>query len=66
MTLLDRNLDALQNATGEVRTEFARMDSADTVKRFFHLVLMECAERMTNRDFRRAIDIAREQLRRPS
>ncbi len=60
---LDKNLDALHRATSEVRSEFS---GHDVVKRFFHLLLLECAERMTAAEFRQSIEIARQQLRKPA
>ena len=65
---LDLNLQELTRATTAVRMEAAaQTDSSRTtsVHRFFHLLLLECAERMTPQDFRHAIEIAREQLRKP-
>ncbi len=65
-TDLDRNLVQLSQATGEVRMEAADdATRSSSVHRFFHLLLLECAERMTPQDFRHAIEIAREQLKRP-
>ncbi len=62
MSPLERNTDALEAAADYVREEF---DFA-TIKRFYHMVLLECAERMKTEDFQRSITEARAQLRRPS
>jgi hypothetical protein len=62
MTHLERNIDALELAADYVRDEF---DFA-TIKRFYHMVLLECAERMQAKDFAASITEARAQLRRPS
>ncbi len=58
---LDRNLKALHSASEDVR----KRHTAYALKRFYYLLLMECAERMTPGDFIASIAIAREQLRKP-
>jgi hypothetical protein len=71
-TVLDRNLDALQLETSRVFQEFGpgqnvgKFGDVDTVRRFYHLLLMECAERMTAMDFAQCVSVAREQMRRPA
>lgn len=65
MPALDANLDALNKATTQVRAESRDDGDRRTVQRFFHLLLMECAERMTVAEFRKSIEVAREQLRKP-
>jgi len=62
MTSLERNIDALEVAAAYVQAEF----DFDIIKRFYHMVLLECAERMKAEDFAKSITEARAQLRRPS
>jgi hypothetical protein len=62
MSPLERNIDALELATRYVCKEF---DLA-TLKRFYHLALLECAERMRTMEFQQSITEARARLRRPS
>lgn len=61
-TTLDQNIDKLELAADFVREEF----DFETIKRFYHLALLECAERMKAQEFAAAVEVAREQLRRPS
>lgn len=66
---LEINLEALRKATGGVRFEFPREPASssgvDSVTRFYHLLLLECCERMTVTEFRNAVSVAREQVRKP-
>jgi len=70
MTDLDANLDALEKAVTEVRQVF-EIDRDDAylpghaTRRFRHLILLECAERMDPEAFALCIAVARQQLRRP-
>jgi len=71
MTNLNTNMDALETAVSEVRQTF-EMDRDDAylpghaTRRFRHLILLECAERMEPESFALCIEIARQQLRRPA
>ncbi len=58
---LEPNLDALETAADRVREEI----DFDAIRRFYHMVLLECAEKMAPKDFARCIKVAREQMRRP-
>ncbi len=57
------NIDLLSEATRQTAAEMPA-DRAGAVRRFYHLLLLECCERMTVADFRRSIQVAREQLGR--
>ena len=59
--ILDQNIDTLELAVDFVREEF----DFDTIKWFYHLVLLECADRMHPKDFDQSVKVAQEQLRRP-
>ncbi len=62
---LTLNIDQLSEATRRTVTEApADHNRAEVIRRFYHLLLLECCERMTVADFRRSIQIAREQMGR--
>ena len=58
---LEPNLDALETHADQVRAEI----DFDAIRRFYHMVLLECAERMSTDEFSRCLKIAREQMRKP-
>lgn len=58
---LEPNIDALETSADQVRAEF----DYEAIRRFYHMVLLECAERMEPREFRKCIKVAHEQMRRP-
>lgn len=53
---LDQNLVTLHNAATRIRVRNR------TTQRFYHLVAMECAERLTAEQFAECVRIANEQL----
>lgn len=62
---LDQNLDALSRASARIRYGLKRTHE-ESLQRFYHLLLMECAERMSEADFARSIEIAIDQLGSPA
>ncbi len=59
------NIDLLSEATRRTAAEMpADHNRTEVIRRFYHLLLLECCERMTVADFRRSIQVAREQLGR--
>ena len=69
MSALNQNLDALEAATVEIRQtmEIDRDDSylpGHATRRFRHLVLLECAERISAEEFAKCVQIAKDRLGR--
>ncbi len=60
MTYLDANIDALELEERRVTVEFG----ATALSRYFHLVVLECAEHMPPSKFAECASIAREQIRK--
>ena len=56
-----QNIDILEIGVDQVRDEFG----FDAIKRFYHVVLLECAEQMPVAIFARCVEVARERMRRP-